>query len=154
MNKLAVNLLETAPKTKTEIKEYANNIKTQIMSGDIDVLQAKIILKSFSEMIKELEKDTELKEIFIDEAEKHGKTFEFAGHTINTQSRASYDFTACEDSEWMQLKNNAELAKKQLKAREDFLKGLKNNYINEETGEIIFPPAKKYTDIISITLKK
>jgi len=151
---MKLTLFNNLPVTKSEIVNYTKEIKDKIKEGELDPLETKIKLKIFSEIIKDIEKDDDVKEIILDEAEKYGKNFDFSNANIQIRAKSSYDFKACGDSKWEELNKQMEELKKELKEREELLKALKAPIADAETGEIITPPRKRTTDYIAITLKK
>ena len=150
-----LNTITILPSTKKQISLYCNNIKEEILSGNNDPLKILRQLKAFESVIKELLKDNELKDCFITEAYKfENGQFEHDGCKFQVKnSPAKYDYSQCNDSEYNQLVNKLNLAKEQLKAREKFLQGITDVYINEDNGEIINPPVKMQHEVIFVTLK-
>jgi hypothetical protein len=151
MNTLST--ITVLPSTNDEINHFVESAKAEILSGNTDPLVIKRQLKAFREVIKNLEEDEEIKDYILTEALKYnGKTFDHACCKFQIRETPVYEYTFCNDSELNQLKAKLEMIKEQVKAREKWLQSLKEPFTNEETGEIIKPPAKKSTTVIAITL--
>ena len=149
----ALSTLSSLPENREQLKTFKESLKTAILSGVKDGLEVKKMHKILEEILKTF-KDPEVVEMIGLEADKyHEKTFEYIGAKFQKRNTTKYDFTACCDSEYVQATMALELAKKNLKAREEFLKTIKEPFINKDTGEIINPPAKYTNETISITLK-
>jgi len=150
-----LNTITILPSTKKEIEIYCNNIKEEILQGNESPLKILKQLKAFELVIKELLKDNELKDCFVNEAYKFKKgQFEFSECKFQVKnSPAKWNYSNCNDSKYNQLVNKLNLAKEELKAREKFLQNIKDVYEDESTGEIINPPLKMQSEIISVTLK-
>lgn len=70
------------------------------------------------------------------------------------ESGVKYDFSYCEDGEWDSLNREMETIKAKLKIREDFLKTLRKEFIDEDTGEVIQPPLRTGSLGYQISIKK
>lgn len=151
----AISTLTILPKSKTEIDNYVGLVKEDILSGYINPLESAIMLKSFEEIVKALRQDDDIKAYIDSEADKYGsKNIEFHGAKICVSDRTSYDYANCNDSVWSELNDKLNQLKSEIKGRENWLKTLKNQTPDYNTGELINPPATSYSKIISITLKK
>lgn len=152
-----MNVLSTLtilPETKQQIQNYVEKAKSEILAGNESPLKVWKLLKSFSEVIKQIQQDEDIKKYILDEAEKEGKKqFELHGCKFTIQNRLSYDFSECNDSELDQLQKEAELLSLKIKARQAFLIGLEDSFNNPDTGEILLPPVKKTTTTVAVTLK-
>lgn len=150
----AISTLTVLPTTKAQISDYINQVKQSILSGEYDLLNIAKVLKSLGTIAETLLKDEEIKEAIQDEADKwHEKTFEHVNCKFQKRETANYDFSICEDSELTMLENEKRRIDAAVKARKDFLKTLKDFYVNQETGEVIKPAAKKIISSLAITLK-
>ena len=150
----AISTITVLPSTKKEQDTYIALVKEQILSGYTKPLEIARQLKSFEDVIKALRDDKEIKALFLDEAQKYGaKTFD-DGAKFNLQSRKLFDFSTCNDSEWIRLTNVINEAKTALKEREEFLKALKEPVALTEGGEVINPPSFTSNEILVITLNK
>ena len=134
------------------VNDYITKIKYEILSGNKDPLIIKRQLKIIREIVTQVEKDKEVNDYFLSEAEKYGKTFEHVGCKFQISERTRYNYSFCNDSKLKYLEAQTKLADNNLKARQEWLKSLKESFVDEDTGEIIYPAAKKSTTTISVTL--
>lgn len=142
----ALSTLSEMPLTKDECKTFANMAIEEILSGERNPLQIEIQLKALEETIKLIRDNEHVKKCLQTEAEKYTeKTFQFQNAEISKMSRSNYDLSTCNDSVYNKLKS-------ELKEREAFLKALNSQVANPETGEIINPPVKTYTNYLQIKL--
>ncbi len=69
----------------------------------------------------------------------------------------SYDYSNCGDNKYKKLLEHQEKLKKEIKKREDFLKGISRHetVVDEETSEIltVYPPVKKSSTGVQISIK-
>ena len=135
----ALTELKNMPFTKMEQAEYVNQAVMEILSGDIDPLAADVRLKAMSEVIDNIRKDLRVKNAVIEEAEKYGKSFEFAGINITVTQKTVKDFAGC-DQVLDGLYSDQEKIKAQIKAREATVAA----GTDPATGEV-FPPFKTST---------
>lgn len=141
----AIQKITTLPKTKKEQSEFAGQIITAIMEGEIDPLKIDIYLKSIEDTIKLIRKEDRVKELTLDEASKYeGKEFSAFGANIKICSRRNYDFK--NDPKWIDLDRQKREHEKLLKAIPDG-----EEIVDPETGEIIGSKLKSVTQYLTIT---
>lgn len=151
----AISTLTILPKSREDIDKYVRLVKEDILNGYINPLESAIMLKSFEEIVKALRSDEQIKAYIDNEADRYGsKTFDFNGAKIGVSDRTSYSFDDCGDSIWNDLNAKMAQLKAEIKGRENWLKTLKAQTPDCNTGELINPPATSYSKIISITLRK
>lgn len=157
MNTLST--LTLLPSTKKEIQIFVEKAKEEILAGNEDALKIEVQLKAFEEIIKFLRNDKEIKENALIEVEKYpNKSFDLYGATIQkTELGTKYNFSECNDLDLIKIDKKIELLKEEKKKKELFLKTLtkETSIVDNETGEVLnfFPPSKKSTTGIKITLK-
>lgn len=144
--------LNQMPQSKSEIAAYVSNVKDMILSGNIDGIDAAIMLKSLDEIIKSLRDDKEIKSFIQSEVAKYGKSAEVKGCKVSLSERKTYDFK--DDSEWFILETNIQELKEKQKERETFLKAITKPVADSETGEMIYPAPYSSTDVVTVTLKR
>jgi hypothetical protein len=147
--------LSVLPSTPEQLNSFAVKLKSEIENGQIDPLQLRVV-KAYLDKVFEKVKPT-LDEYARTEAEKHGKNFTYSGASVElAEVGTKYDFTNCNDQEWVELKEAAEKAANKLKERETFLKAIKEpTPIVSKEGEVITlnPPIKTSTSSIKISIK-
>lgn len=150
----AISTFTLLPSTKDQISVYVDSVKKSILSGNESTLKIWRQIKAFEKVIEQITEDEEIKKAVVKETETFGdKTFDTYGCKFQLRGNTSYNYTFCGDSELKQLEQDLALAKTKLDARKAFLKGLKETWNNPETGEIVNPPANKYTESVVVTLK-
>ena len=125
------------------IKEYINNpakiaadVKTLVLSGEVDPIMVKVMFDIFSEAMN----DKEVKGAIMAEVDKHPKQFEVNGFRFEKASRSTYSFK--HDAEWLRLDA-------QRKSRENLMKlALEQDIADPNTGEIVPPAIKSSTEFI------
>ena len=148
----ALNTINQMPQTKTESKEFAKQIKDELMAGTVNSLDFRIHLKAIENFIEALTKDDEVKEMILEEAEKYGnKSFERLNAKISIcEAGVKYHF---EDDKLNTLETRKAKLDLEIKARQQYLKDLKEPEIDLKTGEIKALPANKTSQtIVKITL--
>lgn len=148
----ALNLFNQLPATKAESKEFARQIKEIILNGEVNALDFSIHLKAVSNFIDEITKDKEVKEVILEEAEKHGeKSFEKLNAKITIcEAGTKYHY---EDEKLSTLETRKTKLDLEIKSRQSYLKDLKEPEIDIKTGEVkALPATKTSTTIVKITL--
>ncbi|MGB9697716.1 MAG: hypothetical protein ACPL2D_10610 [Ignavibacteria bacterium] len=155
MNENAISQFTYLPQSKKERQLFCDMVENEILSGNRNPLEVEIMLKNLEETIKEIRKRPRIKEAVLHEAEKYvEKTFELMGCRITKTGKTDYDYSVCGDPIWDDLKQQFDLIKEKMKNREDFLKTLQyNSAVDPNTGVVLNPPAKTYTEYLKIELK-
>jgi hypothetical protein len=148
--------INVMPSTKTQVKTFIEKYVGEILEGHENPIKVAVQLKAMEEVIKGLRSHQDLRELILSEAEKYGKNFEECGAKLQIKEAGTkYDYTVCGDSKLNAMYAEMEDLKKRIKDRETFLKSIKDESVADaETGEILLPPLKKSTTIVSVTLKK
>lgn len=162
----------------------ANNIKNEVAEGNINPIEAFLVLKRFSKIVEltldSQKGDKELREIFktsVQKALDGGKSVTMFGATLSLQATGvKYDFTECNDS----VLNAAYKIQKEIeefiKKREEEIKvllpsednktlGIRSRAIiqtgvptlsfsDDEFEETIFPPVKKGGESVVVRFAK
>ncbi len=135
----AISTLTQLPTTKTQITEYVEQLKNDIIGGYISGEESALILKSFEEVINQLKKDEDIKSYLYSELEKYTeKTVKYQGCEITKTSRTVYDYSS--DEEYSSLKEQEQEIKQYIKAREMILKG--GNFPSKTTEFLTIKLAK------------
>lgn len=151
----AISTLTNLPTTKSQINDYVEAVKNDILSGYIKPEVAAITLKAFEEIVKGIRGDKEIKDFIQDACDLYaGKSFEFGDTKFTKSERPNYHFKVCESYRWLEASQALMKAKSDLKAVEDWLKTLKEPTVDTLTGEVVNPPIVERISVISIQLKK
>ncbi len=151
----AISYLKLLPLGKEEVQNYFNQLKNEVLEGNDNPLIFKKHISSLSLLIKMVSNDSEIGDLIMDEAEKHGeRTFDYLDCNFQIkESAAKYDFTECNHDEWDNLHKTIESKIKDRKKIEKQLKSMSKEMADPSTGEIIYPPKKQSKTIVQITLK-
>jgi len=130
------------PDTKEGIQLFVDQVLAQV-----EVRQSLPLLIKLTAMAEIVDKIKDgIKDQMLQEADLTGeKVFYIDGVKLEKKSRTNYYFNHCPRHEAL---------KAELKALEDLMKSLTTEMADTETGEIIKPANKSYTDFIAVTLKK
>jgi hypothetical protein len=140
----------------SDIKAIATDLANKLDTGEVSALLLQLKFKAL-EKVQEAIKET-LRDIAVREVKKYpekqvalyGATFEAAefGH--------KWDFEATGDPIWMRLNAKLLAAKEALKARENFLKSIRDHetVVDEDSGEIVkvTRPVQTSTTAVKCTL--
>ena len=137
MNELAE--IKRLDLTKKEVEEFAAGACHEIVNGTNDILNVGKNLKAIELIIDTIK--TYIKGHMLDEADKHGKSFEYNGAKFEIGYRNTYEFKS--DPTWVKLD-------KQRTDRQNLLKNLKKPVADVDTGEIINPPLHKLFGITQL----
>lgn len=126
-------------------KQYIKGIKDSIMEGNVNSLDAIIIIKKMAKVSEELIDDPQIKELVIAEADKFlsgsNKTFKYRGATITKMAvHTWYDFSECNHPELIELNTIKAQIETRIKILEDELKLLIPKESN--TGMFLTPDTK------------
>lgn len=151
--------------TKSAIKSMAQNAIESIKETG-NILQVVEAISAMETFIKEVKADESFKEYAREEISKHPKGYTSpSGAKLECAETGSkqYDFSQCNDLEYVFLTKRLEAVSKDVKERENFLKaipknGLPQERVDEESGEIIkwtiYPPSKTSISSYKVTLSK
>ena len=143
------------PQTKAEVNSFFNLLKKEILGGEIDPLQFMVRFQGISELIEMIDKDQDIRRATLNEDDKYGqKTFKLHGATVQVKDvGVRYDFTQCGSADWKFKSDLIESHKANLKKLEEFLKHVpESGMVDPQTGEFIYPPARKSTTTVIIKL--
>lgn len=146
--------------TKEERQSFALDLISKIENGEADPLKIHLQLKCAEDLIKQINANTIYKKALLDAAESYGqKSFEFHNSKVEVkEAGVKYDYSKCNDPEYVALAIQQTELDGKVKERESFLKSVPSKgleIVNTETGETgtIYPPAKSSTTTVAITLK-
>ncbi len=153
----AIDLLRLGATSQAQIDSFSDQLIQSVKNGEANPLEVLVQLKAFEKVSNRVIKET--KEEQMKEAEKWAeKEFNQYGATISKAPvKTEYDYGVCQDYIYLDLFNKANEANAKLKERQEFLKALHApmTVVNDDTGEVskIYPPAKKQTDGLKISIK-
>jgi hypothetical protein len=153
----AYGVIRLLPDSKQEVETFARQLIRSVESGEVSALQIAATLKMIdkvSEKFNEATKESQLREANL-YPEKKISMFGFEIEKAEVGTR--YDYSTCGDPIYNQRLQIFQEAQKQLKEREEFLKGVKESLtlVDEESGETarVRPPLKKSNEGLKFSLK-
>jgi len=154
-NHNALSVFGLMPENKAQITSFIQAAKGEILSGQYNPVKVEVQLKIMEELISGLRKDAEIRNQLLTELDKYTeKTIAIYGTEITKSTRATLDYSTCNDSELQDLQSEADIINAKVKARQEMLKNIvPMSVVNPETGEYLNPPSKKVTEVISIKIK-
>lgn len=153
--------------SRQNAQTFHNQVKERIKETGEGLFEYIETLKFF-EKLKEVisgregqEGDKEIRQMVRDEIVKYGKEFKTKREAKFelAETGTKYDFSKCGDMTLKTLEEALEIAKANLKERQEFLKNLPLagfDSVDLETGAVVklYPPSKSSTSSYKITLPK
>lgn len=145
--------------TKEQRSEVVKEIINEVLNGRVNPLELHLRLKSVEEIIKILTSIPAYKGILLDEAQKHGKFFEYKTAKVEVKEVGiKLDYSQCGNSTLADLYCQADAINARIKELETYHKGLPASGIevlDPVSGELEkhYPPAKTSTTSVAFTLK-
>jgi hypothetical protein len=159
-DKLTVqSILSLFQTDKAQRATFVSDIIARLEEGSAKPLEVHLQAKAMIEIAEALIADSNYREILLDEATKHGKSFDYQNAKFSIREVGTkYDYSQCGDLMLAELQDRSERANIALKARQDFLKVVPTSgvlFTDEITGETykIYPPSKSSTTSVTVTLK-
>lgn len=126
-NKEQQLIQSTSDIIKFDSKSFVEQIKKNVLSGNIDPLAAFTVIKRMNKVSEEILKDNEIKTLAENEADKYlvgsAKKFDFYGANISKRTTYTwYDFSECGHPVLEQLYQIQKEVKESIKLLEDELK--------------------------------
>jgi hypothetical protein len=145
--------------TKEERTAVVREIFDELLNGRINPMELHIRMKCLEEVVKQLTSMPAYKAIVLDDAEKHGKSFQYHNAKVDIREvGVKYDYSGCGNSTLAELYERQEVIAEMIKAREAYHRSLPKTGIgalHPSTGEVEthYPPAKTSTTSVAVTLK-
>jgi hypothetical protein len=145
--------------TKEERTVVVREIFQELLEGRINPMELHIRMKCLEEVVKQLTSMPAYKAIILDDAEKHGKSFQYHNAKVDIREvGVKYDYTGCGSSALAELYRKQEAINYAIKEFEAYLRPLPTSglqVLNQSTGEVEthYPPAKTSTTSVAVTLK-
>jgi hypothetical protein len=145
--------------TKEERTQVVHEIFQELLNGRINPMELHIRMKCLEEAVKQLTSMPAYKAIILDDAEKHGKSFQYHNAKVDIREvGVKYDYSMSGNAKLDELYKQQEATAEHIKVWETYHKGLPASGIqvlNPSTGEVEthYPPAKTSTTSVAVTLK-
>jgi hypothetical protein len=145
--------------SKSERSEFVAQILKDIENGVTDALKVHLQIKCMEDIIKGVTGSADYKEALLDQAQKHGKRFNYQNAEWEIrETGVSYDYGTCGDVVYDTLARQIQELEAKLKERAEWLKAIPEggmSVVDEETGETwrVIKPMKKSTTAVAVKLK-
>lgn len=146
--------------TKTNQKAIADQLITQVVSGEVDPIKAFIQIKGIVECLTVFLKDKGVVDTTVTACGRYGdEKPSYAGAKMSVaEVGVRYDYSECGDAKYNELVAARAELDAQIKAREDFLKHMDGlqTIVDENTGEVftVKPPVKTSSTSVKVTFSK
>lgn len=141
---------------KEQRKSFVSQVVNQMLEGNANPLQLHKQVKAMEEIVKNVLADDSYRNVLLDEASKHGKSFKYLNDDWSIkETGVKYDYSDCNDPWLAELLEEQERLEERIKGRQEFLKTLNSSMtvVIESTGEIITVHPPKKTSTTSVTIK-
>jgi len=128
----ALSEIRRMPETKEQKDSFVNAVISELLAGEIDPVELEWRLKIIEDAITGIRKDVRVKNIVIEEIEKHNGLYKSGNIEIKVSSRRTFDFS--NDPVFVECRAK-------LKARETLLKQMK---CIPETGEALIEKTSEF----------
>lgn len=141
--------------SKAEREQFVAGIISTIENGEIEPLKIHLQVKAMEDIIEQLKANTTYRNALLNEAEKHGKKFQYQNAEIAIREVGTkYDYSPCEDVVLTDLQRQKEEIEKVLKNRQKMLQTLPPSGLADPiNGNMLYPPVKTSTTSVIVTLK-
>jgi hypothetical protein len=145
--------------TKEERTQVVREIFDELLNGRINPMELHIRMKCIEEVVKQLTSMPAYKAIVLDDAEKHGKSFQYHNAKVEVKEMGhKYDYSGCGNGALADLYEKQDAINDAIKDLEMYHKQLPTSGISvviQSTGEVEthYPPAKTSTTSVAVTLK-
>lgn len=151
-----MSVIELNPTTKQQANDFASKLILEVNEGNVNPLDLHIKLTAMQTAIETVKKA--ISEQTLTEAQRYGqKTFEHQSAEVTIKELGTkYDYSNCNDAELEELNKKIASLEEAKKKRETFLKALTSPMdivVNEAEVVKIYPPVKRSTTGVAITLK-
>jgi uncharacterized protein YjgD (DUF1641 family) len=153
----AIGALRMFATTQTQIDVFSDQLIASVKQGEVNPLEVLIQLRAFEKVTKRVLE--EIKDELLTASAKYSETrIELYGSIVEkAELGTKFDDSVCKDPVVQALEEYAMVANEKLKARQEFLKALKEplTILDELTGEVskIYPPSKKSTSGLKVTIR-
>lgn len=151
-----LSTLKVMPETKAEIKLFGDSLINSIQFGDINPLELDGRLKAMEELIKHVRSSQELIDGLLIESDKYNqKSFEEGNFKYQVKEVGTkYDFSECDDQEWIETNEKIKELSEAKKERETLLKSIRpDTVIFGNDGIQLHAPSKTSTTKVITLLK-
>ncbi len=140
--------------SKENISLIVSNVAHRLNEGLEDPIKALVIGRKLDELSKTYNDSIRQLVSGKIKLQKGEQLVMYGTQITEEETGVRYDYSYCNDGEWDLLTSQIEPLLAKRKAREEFLKTLRKEFIDEDTGEVIQPPLRTGKLGYKLTLKK
>ena len=147
------------PTTKSDIKKMASNISSEVLMGDMDIIDVQAKLKWAEELIKQVKADETIKSLIDEELVKNNGSYDYLGTKFVLKTLTDYDFSHCNykplieaQEKQEKLQDQLTLINEEIAEAKEFLKTLPSDI--ELNGDTVKAPILTSKKSIAITIKR
>ena len=155
----ASSQINVLPSTRSQIQTFTEKFIKEMESGIVESTKVALQLKAMEELIKTLRSNKTIRELIMDEVDKHPeKSFVVEGAKFEkAETGVKYDYSNTGSTKLNNLYKQRDEINGQIKALEELLQALGKSdqeVYDEASGELLQPPVRKSNSYIKITLAK
>ena len=141
--------------SKTEREQFVAGIVESIENGQVAPLKIHLQIKAMEDIIEQLKANTAYRNALLNEAEKHGKKFEYMNAEIAIREVGTkYDYANSADEHLHELLEQKSALDTAIKNRQKMLQTLPASGLADPiNGNMLYPPVKTSTTSVIVTLK-
>ena len=141
--------------SKAEREQFVASIVETIEQGQTNPLKIHLQIKAMEEIITQLKENVTYRHALLNEAEKHGKKFEYQNAEIAIREVGTkYDYSQCGDEHLHELMEQKSALDNAIKNRQKMLQTLPASGVADPiNGNMIYPAVKTSTTSVVVTLK-
>ena len=144
----STSLLSLFETTKSQRASFLSGIKDAAINGDAKPLNILLQAKCMAEIAKEICDDKDLKELYLSEGEKEGKSFTYLNANFSkSEVGVKYDYSKCGDTILEDLQAQVAALNEDIKARQKLLQAIPEGkeMADPENGNMLCRPSKSST---------
>lgn len=137
-------------------RDFAQGLLAEATEGEISAIRMKAYLTLVIDTLSAVKDADDLRRAVINESDffENGVVEDKYFIAKRGEFGVKYDYSACNYSVLTRAVEDESKAKKQRVEAEKLLKAHSKSWVDDETGEVIFPPVKTSITNVSITIKK
>ena len=141
--------------SKAEREQFVAGIVDSIENGQVSPLKIHLQIKAMEDIIEQLKANTAYRNALLNEAEKHGKKFEYMNAEIAIREVGTkYDYANSADEHLHELMEQKSALDTAIKNRQKMLQSLPQSGLADPiNGNMLYPPVKTSTTSVIVTLK-
>ena len=144
----STSLLSLFETTKSQRASFLQGVKEAALNGGAKPLNILLQAKCMAELAKEICDDPDLKELYLIDGEKEGKTFTYLNANFSrSEVGVKYDYSKCNDTVLDDIQAEASALADKIKARQKMLQSIPQGQelADPTNGNMLCRPSKSST---------